>query len=94
MSFINDRYRWFPLDNHWGRELVATADGRTCGEFHIKLPNGRSASTHNSEEWPIVERYVPRREWPSCMYAGKVGRDDRQPDLMVQAVVRGFEADI
>ena len=63
--------------------------------FRVELPKkefGRKDfSTADTNDWPLIERYVPRNEWPACMWAGQYGPDQRTPAPEVQAVVKAAE---
>lgn len=48
---------------------------------------GRYASTDNSQDWPEVERFIPREEWPEQIYAGLRGPAERTPDEAVAKAV-------
>ena len=67
----------------WGDEITA--------HFIVELPEkefGRKHfSTGSTADWPVIERYIPRDEWPSCMWAGQHGPIQRNPTPEVQAVV-------
>ena len=54
---------------------------------------GRYASTDNSQEWPEVERFIPREEWPEEIYAGVRGPAERTPDEAVLRAVASARAD-
>jgi hypothetical protein len=54
---------------------------------------GGSASTDNPAEWPEVEKYIPRHEWPEEIYAGQHGPAERTPDPAVAQAVAGALAD-
>lgn len=60
--------------------------------FDSSLPGG-SASTDNTQEWPLVERYIPRSEWPEEIYAGLRGPVERTPDSVVAAAIAEFTAE-
>lgn len=47
----------------------------------------RYASTDNSQDWPEVERFIPRSEWPEEIYAGVRGPAKRTPDEAVAKAV-------
>lgn len=47
------------------------------------------ASTQCTQDWPEVERFIPREEWPEWMYAGVRGPDVRTPD---EAVAKAVDA--
>lgn len=48
---------------------------------------GRYASTDSSQDWPDVERFIPREEWPKEIYAGVRGPAERTPDEAVAKAV-------
>lgn len=54
---------------------------------------GWHASTANSQEWPEVERFIPREEWPEEIYAGVRGPAERTPDEAVLKAVAEARAD-
>ena len=61
-------------------------DGEIDVEFVIQI--GReSYSTNNTADWPMIEKFIPRSEWPAEMFAGQHGPKDRTPDAAVQKVI-------
>lgn len=48
---------------------------------------GRCASTDYTEDWPEVERFIPRSEWPKEIYGGRRGSGERTPDEAVAKAV-------
>ena len=61
-------------------------DGEVKAEFVIQI--GReSYSTNNTRDWPMVETFIPRSEWPAEMFAGQHGPKVRTPDAAVQKVI-------
>ena len=61
-------------------------DGEIKAEFVIQI--GRdSYSTNNTADWPMVEKFIPRSEWPVEMFAGQHGPKVRTPDAEVQKVI-------
>lgn len=60
--------------------------------FDSALPGG-SASTDNTQEWPLVERYIPRVEWPSEIWGGYHGPAERTPAPEVAAAVAQYVAE-
>lgn len=77
-----------------GAEIRFSADvegDEITAHFIVELPEkelGRKHfSTASTADWPVIERYVPRDEWPSCMWAGQHGPSQRNPAPEVQAVV-------
>lgn len=48
---------------------------------------GGYASTEKPQDWPEVERFIPRTEWPEQIYAGVRGPAERTPD---EAVTRAI----
>lgn len=61
-------------------------DGEIKAEFVIQI--GRdSYSTNSTADWPMVEKFIPRSEWPEDMFAGQHGPKVRTPDAAVQKVI-------
>ena len=61
-------------------------DGEIDAEFVIQI--GReSYSTNNTADWPMVEKFIPRSQWPEEMFAGQHGPKVRTPDAAVQKVI-------
>lgn len=71
-----------------GDEIVASFYGR------LPVPEfGKNFfDSDDTRDWPIVERYIPRSEWPDCMAVGQRGPKQRNPALEVQAVIKAAEA--
>ena len=59
--------------------------------FDDALPGG-SASTERTAEWHLVERYIPRSEWPAEIWGGYRGRGERTPVPEVAAAVAQYVA--
>lgn len=77
-----------------GAEIKFSADvegDEITAHFIVELPEkelGRKYfSTASTADWPVIERYVPRDEWPTCMWAGQHSPSQRNPAPEVQAVV-------
>lgn len=77
-----------------GAEVSFSADAEgdeIIAHFRVELPEkelGRKYfSTTATADWPVIEKYVPRDEWPTCMWAGQHGPSQRTPAPQVQAVV-------
>lgn len=64
------------------------ADGKINPSFSIN-ENGDWFSTDSTEDWPMVEKYIPRSEWPEPMFVGQHGAKTRTPD---QAIIEAVEA--
>ena len=60
-------------------------------EFPEKSYGRKCFSTASTADWPVIERYVPRDEWPDCMWVGSHGPKKRHPAPEVQAVVKAAE---
>lgn len=82
-----------------GAEVSFSADAEgdeIIAHFRVELPEkelGRKHfSTASTADWPVIERYVPRDEWPTCMWAGQHGPSQRNPAPEVQAVIKAAEA--
>lgn len=76
-----------------GAEIKFSADvegDEITAHFIVDLPEkefGRKYfSTASTADWPVIERYVPRDEWPEPMYVGQRGPSQRNPAPEVQAV--------
>jgi hypothetical protein len=67
-------------------ELIVRGEG-------VRGVMGRHASTNRSQDWPEVERFIPREEWPEEIYAGVRGPDVRTPDEAVLKAVAEARAD-
>lgn len=77
-----------------GAQISFSADAEgdeITAHFRVELPEkdlGRKHfATTAAADWPVIERYVPRNEWPTCMWVGQHGPDQRHPAPQVQAVV-------
>lgn len=57
-----------------------------CGEG-VRGVMGNHASTARTQDWPEVERFIPREEWPEQIYAGLRGPAERTPDEAVTKAV-------
>lgn len=60
--------------------------------FDSSLPGG-AASTERTQDWPIVERYIPRAEWPAEIWGGLHGPAERSSAPEVAAAVAQFVAE-
>lgn len=61
-------------------------DGEIKAEFVIQI--GREVySTNSTADWPMIEKFIPRSEWPEEMFAGQHGPKVRTPDAEVQKVI-------
>lgn len=67
-------------------ELIVFGEG-------VRGVMGDHASTNRTQDWPEVERYIPREEWPEEIYAGVRGPDVRTPDEAVAKAVAEARAD-
>lgn len=67
-------------------ELIVSGEG-------VRGVMGDHASTNRTQDWPEVERFVPRDEWPEEIYAGVRGPDVRTPDEAVVKAVAEATAD-
>lgn len=70
---------------------LADRDGEIAAAFTVET-GGQSYSTDDAEDWTIIERFVPRAEWPEPMYAGKRGPAERTPDRAIVDAIEQFEA--
>ena len=67
-------------------ELIVSGEG-------VRGVMGDHASTNRTQDWPEVERFIPREEWPEEIYAGLRGPDVRTPDEAVVKAVAEARAD-
>ena len=81
--------------------LVATVADDVDAELYVEYQDGVRvtlavrgdgvkggyASTEKPQDWPEVERFIPRVEWPEEIYAGVRGPDVRTPDGAVADAV-------
>lgn len=97
---------WVPSDD-WNTIEALAPDGVTIkfhaedtdneivASFYGRLPapeHGKDFfDSDDTRDWPIVERYIPRNEWPDCMSVGQRGPKQRHPAPEVQAVVKAAE---
>lgn len=77
-----------------GAEVSFSADAEgdeIIAHFRVELPEKELGRKHfataSTADWPVIERYVPRDEWPEPMYVGQHGPDQRHPAPEVRAVV-------
>lgn len=77
-----------------GAEVSFSADAEgdeIVAHFRVELPDkefGRKHfSTAAAADWPVIERYVPRDEWPEPMYVGQHGPNQRHSAPEVETVV-------
>lgn len=47
-----------------------------------------------AQDWDKVEKYVPRSEWPSVIYAGKKSPKHRSPDPAVNDLIQQVETEV
>lgn len=81
-----------------GAEISFSADAEGDGivaHFRVELPDKEFGRKHfataSTADWPVIERYVPRDEWPEPMYVGQHGPNQRHPAPEVQAVIKAAE---
>lgn len=72
-----------------GGEIVASF----YGDLPVPEYGKDFFDSDDTRDWPIVERYVPRDEWPDCMRVGQRGPKQRHPAPEVQAVIKAAETD-
>jgi len=98
-------YNWnpAPASDYTGAVLVATADNGAVIRLHldafddeieaafvIETKPGKFITTEASADWPAVERYLPREEWPEEIYAGQHGPTERHPDPAVTKAIDAY----
>ena len=67
-------------------ELIVSGEG-------VRGVMGDHASTARTQDWPEVERFIPREEWPEEIYAGVRGPAERTPDEAVAKAIAEARAD-
>lgn len=76
--------------------LAFTVDTYDAGEinpsFSVKIGE-EWYDTMNTIDWPTVERYIPRAEWPEPMYVGQRGSKTRTPDKAIVDAIAAREAE-
>lgn len=96
-------YVWRPAEGSWdnGATLVTDAadgavvrfhldprDGDPRPSFVVELPERAGfLDTDKAADWPAIEKYVPRDEWPEPMFVGQRGPVVRRPDPAVAEAV-------
>ena len=55
---------------------------------------GGFASTESTQDWPEVERFIPRGEWPDEIYAGRRGPIERNVHPAIAAIIEEELADL
>lgn len=98
-------YNWNPATrlDYPGAVLVATADDGAVIRLHldyfddeieaafvIETEPGKFITTEASADWPAVERYLPRSEWPEEMQVGQHGPSERTPDPAVTEAIAAY----
>lgn len=97
---------WGPSD-YWNTIEATAPDGviikfhaedtsdEIVASFYGRLPVPEYGKdffdSDDTRDWPIVERYIPRSEWPDCMGVGQRGPKQRLPAPEVQAVIKAAE---
>lgn len=51
-------------------------------------------TTESTEDWPVIEKFVPREEWPEPMYVGQHGPKTRTPDLEIKLALMDYIEDL
>lgn len=76
-------------------ELYVDYQDELCVSIDVRGNDvvGWHASTNRSQDWPEVERFIPREEWPEEIYAGVREPDVRMPDEAVLNAVAEARAD-
>lgn len=69
------------------------ADGEIDPSFSIN-EDGDWFSTDSTEDWPAIEKYIPRSEWPEPMFVGQHGPKTRTLDKAILEAVEAFKKQI
>lgn len=75
----------------FGAEII---DEQVFAEFAVCRVASDTFTSRFTEDWPEVEKYIPRSEWPNVIYAGRRGPAGRHPDPEIAAAVAEVEADL
>lgn len=101
-----EKLTWKPVSwTTYDPPLFAIAEDGARVELHLDDRDGEVRpsfivhtehdyfSTDCAEDWPCIEKYVPREQWPSQMYAGGDGPlpSERTPDPAVADAVRQYQ---
>lgn len=81
---------WMPQDDHEAYPRLMFHAYWNGEEIKAQLSAWNGHRWLHSEEpadWPELERYVPREEWPEEMYAGKNGPKKRNPDPALVEII-------
>ena len=74
--------------------LAFTVDTYDAGEinpsFSVKIGDDWY-DTMNTIDWPTIEKYIPRGEWPAPMYAGQHGPLKRTPDKAITDAITTYK---
>ena len=74
--------------------FLSDTDYEVVVSLLVRAPNGDAYDTDRTEDWPDIEEYVPRSEWPEEIYAGKRGPKERHPDPAVVAAIDAYKAEL
>ena len=69
------------------------ADGEINPSFSIN-EDVDWVSTDSTADWPAIEKYIPRSEWPEPMFVGQHGPKTRTPDKATLEAVEAFKKQI
>ena len=72
---------------------IGYSDGEINPSFSVN-DDGNWFSTNSTEDWPTVEKYIPRAEWPEPMFVGQHGPKVRTPDMAILEAVEAFKKQI
>lgn len=67
---------------------IKVTDGDVEAVFVVHTPSRDVYSTESAQDWPMVEVYIPRAEWPEAMFAGKRHAGPRRPDSAIASAVQ------
>lgn len=72
---------------------IEDRDGEAAPYFVVD-DNGNWYTTESTQDWPKIEEFIPREEWPEPMYVGQHGPKTRTPDLEIRFALMDFIADL
>lgn len=82
-------------DEATNREVYFCVEDRDGKPFPMFVVNDDDHwyTTESTEDWPVIEKFVPREEWPHPMYVGEHGPKIRTPDFEICVALMDYTAD-
>lgn len=57
----------------------------------VNTADGKYFDSSNTRDWPAIEAYLPRGDWPTCHYHGKGG--DVELQTWIDSKIKEYEAE-